>query len=248
MTHVANSQTRRGCYALIASLIVGLSLWTASVAIAQYRPPKTPSAPKDTGTNTTRGDCGSNAPAKLTALVPFSHIGQTSSGHPTFAWFVSDRSPHPLQFQLFRADGQPHYRTQLQSQPGIMQFSLPQDQPELAAGQMYRWQVVRVCNPNAPLINSVVTAEIEVVKPNAALQAQLATTQNPQQRIDLYAESGLWYDALAEALLASGNSQNQSTVLELLDSLAKSEAQTSEDWSDRLRQIQTSERQQQGLR
>ena len=246
MTHVANSR-RRGCYALIASLVLGLSLWTAPEAIAQYRPPKNPSAPKDTGTNTTRGGCNSNTSARLTALVPSNHIGQTSSGHPTFAWFMSDRSPHPLQFRLFRANGQPLYRTQLQSQPGIMQFSLPQDEPELAVGQTYRWQVVMVCNPNAPLINSVVTAEIEVVKPNAALQAQLAATQNSQQRIDLYAESGLWYDALAEALKVPGNSQNQS-ALKLLDSLAKLEAQTSKDWSDRLREIQAIERQRQGLR
>lgn len=247
MTNVANSQTRRGCYALVASIMLGLPLWTVPEAIAQYRPPKTPSAPKDTGSNTTRGGCNSNRSAPLTALAPFSHAGQTSSGHPTFAWFMSEISPLPLQFRLFRANGQLLYRTQLQSQLGIVQFSLPQDEPELKAGQMYRWQVVFVCNPNPPLTTSIVLAEIKVVKSNAALQAQLAATQNFQQRIDLYTESGLWYDALAEALKAPSNSQNQS-ALKLLDSLAKLEAQTSKNWSDRLRQIQAIERQRQGLR
>lgn len=250
-----HSSKSRPQHALIASLLLTLSIGIAPVALAKYRPPKNPSAPKERGTNTTRGDsCDRNAAGKLTPLVPLSHIGQTSSSRPTFVWFVpglketsarADRTLHPLQFRLFTRTGQPLYRTELQSQPGIMQISLPQNQPEFTTGQIYRWQVVLVCDPNAPSRNVVVAAEIEVVKPAASLQTQLAATPTPQQQSDLYAEEGLWYDAIAAALKAPKTAQNQSVVLDLLASLASSEAQPEKEWSDRLKQTEAIERQRQ---
>ncbi|WP_333410759.1 DUF928 domain-containing protein [Microcoleus sp. LAD1_D5] len=244
MTH---GLKRRTIYSAgIASLMLSVSLSLAPLALAKYTPPKKPSAPKQTGTNTTRGgSCEANSPAVLTALVPFSHVGETISQHPTFTWFVPDRTSHPLQFRLFSSTGQALYRTQMQSQPGIMQFSLPPNLPQLSIGQSYKWQVVLVCDRNVSSRNVVAAAEIQVVAPAASLQAQLAAAQTPQQRIDLYAESGLWYDAIAEARKGSETSQNQAPVLELLDALANSEAQPLKEWSDRLRQIRAIEQQRQ---
>ncbi len=238
---------RRSVYSAgIASLILSVSLSIAPLAIAKYTPPKKPSAPKETGTNTTRGgSCEANSAAALTALVPFSHVGQTISGHPTFTWFVPDRTSRPLQFRLFSSTGQALYRTEMQSQPGIMSVALPSNLPQLSIGQSYKWQVVLVCEPRVPLRNVVVEAEIQVVQAAVPLQAQLAAAQTPQQRIDLYAEAGLWYDAMAVARKASETSQNQAPVLELLDALAGSEAQPLKDWSDRLKQIRAIEQQRQ---
>lgn len=242
MTHKLKRQIIH--FAIVASLMLSCSLSMAPAAPAKYRPPKTPSAPKETTTNATRGgSCESNSTTGLTALVPLSHVGQTSTQHPTFAWFVPDRTSRLLQFRLLTSTGRPLYKVQMQSQPGIMQFSLPQDQPGLALGQSYQWQVVLLCNPNVPAMNVVASAEIQVVKPSSTLQTQLSAAQTPQQRIDLYAESGLWHDAIAEA---RKNSQGQSAVLDLLDSLATSEAQPLRGWSDRLIQIQKIERQRQG--
>ena len=244
MTHELK---RRTIYSAgIASLMLSVSFWIAPVALAKYTPPQNPSKPKETGTNTTRGgSCEANSSARLTALVPFSHVGETISGHPTFTWFVPDRTSHPLQFRLFSSTGQPLYKTEMQSQPGIMQFSLPPNLPQLSIGQSYQWQVVLVCDPNASSMNVVAMAEIQVVQPAESLQAQLAAAQTPQQRIDLYAEAGLWYDAIAEARKASENSQNEAAVLELLNALASSEAQPLKEWSDRLRQIRAIEQQRQ---
>lgn len=244
MTHKLKRQAIY--FASTASLILGCSLSMAPVALSEYRPPKTPSAPKDTGSNATRGgSCESNPTTGLTALAPLSHVGRTSTQYPTFVWFVPDRTPRLLQFRLFTSTGQPLYKTQMQSQPGIMSFSLPQDQPGLTIGQSYQWQVVLVCDPQVSSRNVVATAEIQVVKPAASLQTQLVAAPMPQQQSDLYAEAGLWYDALATALKASETAQNQSAVLDLIGSLASSEAQSSKDWSDRLIQIQKIERQQQ---
>jgi Domain of Unknown Function (DUF928) len=233
-------------YVGIASLMLSVSFWLAPVALAKYTPPKNPSKPKETGTNTTRGgSCEGDSGAVLTALVPLSHVGQTISGHPTFTWFVPDRTSRPLQFRLFTRSGQPLYRTEMQSQPGIMSVALPSNLPQLSIGQSYQWQVVLVCDRNVPSRNVVAAAEIQVVQPDASLQAQLAAAPTPQQRIDLYAEAGLWYDAIAEARKASETSQNQTPVLELLDALASSEAQPLKEWSDRLKQIRAIEQQRQ---
>ena len=255
MTHKLK---RRTVYSAgIASLMLSVLFWSAPVALAEYTPPQKPSRPKETGTNTTRGDsCEANSSARLTALVPFSHVGQTISGHPTFTWFVPDSPPSPLQFWLLTRTGELLYRTEIQSQPGIMSISLPSNLPQLSIGQSYQWQVALVCDPNELSSNLVAAAEIQVVQPAASLQSQLAAAQTPQQRIDLYAESGLWYDALAEARKASETSQNQAAVIELLDALASSEldalasseAEPLKDWSDRLKQIRAIEQQRQGQR
>ena len=243
-THGLKRQTSYS--AVITSLILSVSFWIAPVGLAQYTPPKKPSAPKETGTNTTRGgSCEANSAAVLTALVPFSHVGETISGHPTFTWFVPDRTSRPLQFRLFTRTGQLLYKTDMESQPGIMSVALPPNLPQLSIGQSYQWQVVLICDRMLPSRNVVATAEIQVVQPAASLQTQLGAASTPQQRIDLYAESGLWYDAIAEARKASGTSQNQAAVLELLDALAGSEAQPLKDWSDRLRQIRAIEQQRQ---
>jgi hypothetical protein len=51
--------------------------------------------------------------------------------------------------------------------------------------------------------------------------------------------------SIAQARKVSETSQNQVTVLELLDALASSEAEPLKDWSDRLRQIRAIEQQRQ---
>src|SRR4028119_1194830 len=154
MTHQLK---RRTVYSAgIASLMLSVSFWVAPIAPATYTPPENPSKPKDTGTNTTRGgSCEANSSARLTVLVPFSHVGETISGHPTFTWFVPDRTPRPLLFRLYTRTRQELYTTKMQSQPGIMSVALPSNLPQLSIGQSYQWEVVLVCDPNLPSSNVV---------------------------------------------------------------------------------------------
>ncbi|MCC3470073.1 MAG: DUF928 domain-containing protein [Microcoleus sp. PH2017_06_SFM_O_A] len=62
-------------------------------------------------------------------------------GHPTFTWFVPDRTSRPLQLRLFTRSGQLLYRTEMESQPGIMSVALPANLPPLSIGQSYQWGV-----------------------------------------------------------------------------------------------------------
>lgn len=193
----------------------------------RYTPPANPSAPGGSTTSAgVRGACGSGLNIGLTALAPKSHIGQTVSSHPTFAWFVQDTKPYPLAFQLYEtgtSDRRLVYETELQSQPGIMHFTLPQQQPGLQVGKRYLWQVVMVCNPNRPADSSVAETELMVVELPAALKSQLAT-RDRASRVNRYAAAGFWYDAMAEALQIAESQQNKTLTIALLQDLASLEA------------------------
>jgi hypothetical protein len=224
---------------LLTSLVLfSLWLWDTPALLANYVPPRQPSAPRRTVPRISRGgSCNPDEPGQLMLLAPLSHVGQTIAKRPTVAWYVPDRTSYGLEVRLFRANGERLYRFVLQSQPGIMQFSLPSDQPELSVGQ-YRWQVVLLCNPSTPSLNVVSAADVAVVDPPQTLQTQLSASRTPQQRLETYASQGLWYDALTVAL-DPRNPQLQIDTAALLGALADVEAPTVKDWSDRLRQIAT---------
>ncbi|MGK7949141.1 MAG: DUF928 domain-containing protein [Xenococcaceae cyanobacterium] len=52
-----------------------------------------------------------------------------------------------------------------------------------------------------------------------SLQKQLTTVSDSLAKANLYAEVGLWYDALAEALQAKDNSLAQKSTYELIEKL-----------------------------
>ncbi|MBD1860059.1 MULTISPECIES: DUF928 domain-containing protein [Trichocoleus] len=214
-------------------LVLGFWMTLAPVALAKYVPPKKASAPKTTSTTITRGGCAANASGQLATLVPYSHVGLTTAKRPTFAWYVPNREAYPLEFRLFRSNGQRLYKTQMQSQPGVMQFSLPVEQPELPPGE-YIWQVALQCDRFFPPV--VVSAQMQVVQPSPELEQQLAAEPNAPKRANLYAENSLWYDALATALKNAGTPENQSVLLDLFNFLVATDTQMLKQWSDRLLQ------------
>lgn len=221
-----------------------------------YRPPTNPSSPSDSGTTGTRGGCTGKTETTLTALAPYKHIGQTVSAHPTFAWFVPDSKSFPMEFRLYKYDGSGRrvlaQRIDLQSKPGIMTQSLPEDEPGLSVGQKYRWQVVIFCNPDEPSGDLVTEADIEVVEMSAQLKTALSNTTDPLERVNLYAEAGVWYNALSEALGTSESSSTREYVFSLLENLVRVEepenSENASEQSEWLRRILAVERQQNSSR
>ena len=214
---------------LATSCILTGSLMLTTAALAEYKPPadQKPPSSKTTSTVARSGGCQGSSGTTLTAIAPYSHVGQTSSPHPTFAWFVPDAQPYAMEFRLYRYEPSGDTKIQtvnLQSQPGIMSLSLPADQPGLTVGQRYRWQVVILCNPNRPSEALVAEADIEVVELSPILAKELAATNIPIEKANLYAESGLWYDALGKALQATQGT-TKDFQLTLLEDLAKVEEQ-----------------------
>lgn len=204
---------------LVTGYIFSLLLAVAPVAIAGYVPPRTQKPPSDYSKSGGVRGCPQDKIA-LTVLAPKKYVGQTTSAHPTFTWFVSNS--YPVEFRLFefKPNGEPQEIVtpiSLQSS-GISRYSLPQNQPGLTVGQKYLWQVSIKC-PQGDLIEA---AEFTVVQ-MPSMSNPLSTKKDGLEKVTLYAEAGLWYNALEEALKFAQDKKLGKVGANLLQDLAKSE-------------------------
>ncbi|NER96195.1 MAG: DUF928 domain-containing protein [Symploca sp. SIO1B1] len=209
---------------LLTSSVLGLSLLITPAALADYQPPDDPQRPSDyTGQAGSRDGCaGGGMP--LTALVPLTHVGQTVSTRPTLAWLVPDNTRKPMELRLHEYDSEGTLQPigeviSLESSPGIMTFTLPEDGLELKVGHTYRWQVAIICDPDQPASDLIAREDIQVVEKPSDWENTLSDRANLS---DFYADEGLWYDALQEALKLAEES-GQGEVGSLLEELITSE-------------------------
>ncbi|WP_341530782.1 DUF928 domain-containing protein [Nostoc sp. UHCC 0302] len=215
---------------VLISCILTTTLGISQTALAGYQPPpdqKPPSGYSDS--SGVRGGCKTTSGRSLTLLAPITHVGQTTSPHPTFAWFIPYDQPVPIQFSLYEFDTnlKPKklniYTHQFQSSQGIMKRSLPQKSPGLSVGKRYLWQLQTLCNPNHPSQNPIARAEIEVIEVPQSLLHSLSATRNPALKASLYAKAGIWYDALSELLPSTSKGEINQVFSSMLASLAKLE-------------------------
>lgn len=173
----------------------------------QYIPPVATNPRRTIGSGS-RGCRQSLTNDLVTLLIPSEeYAGQTTSGHPTFFWYLSEPVPVSMRFALVEPGvAQPLFEKQIDSpKVGIIQLQVPKDRPELQTGRTYKWSVTLVCNTKRPSANPVFISWIERVSVPAALEPQLPSTpaksnvptQVLRDRAWSYAEAGLWYDALA---------------------------------------------------
>lgn len=194
--------------------ILGLLSLTPWVAISQplQDPPPQTSGRSGGSRGCDTKQATANVPA-LMLLTPNRTLAKTTAIRPTFAWFIGDATPQPLTFRVYQYEPTRqtvHLVVELRdvvSQPGIMVLSLPE--PALSIGQRYLWQVELVCDPNHPSSNVFAEADVEVVAIASSLQTKLANATSLDDRITLYAEAGLWHDALR---LALDRSHEKSTI------------------------------------
>lgn len=215
---------------LVTSCALSLALIVTPAALASYTPGDQKPVPPDRRSDggTTRGCSGGDMP--LTVLASQNYVGQTISRHPTFAWFVpGDSASKPMQFTIYEwlGGGKPKEvrKMSLPSSPGIMKLSPFSDsEPGLQPGKEYFWQVVIHCDPDNPSGDLVSSASIEVVGMPPAVQSKLNTEANSVEKANIYAEAGLWYNALDEALKLAQASKLGEVGSTLLNDLAKWEA------------------------
>lgn len=208
---------------------LAIVLGFGSSVIAGYHPPASQQSPSGyTESSGVRGGCQANGVGEVVLLAPRQHIGQTTSVYPSFAWFVPQKQAMSVQFSLYEFDSnnEPNklvYQRELPALQGIQKLSLPQEVSGLKVGKKYLWQVESLCNYNRPSQNFLVRAEMEVVEVPSSLKGALAATSDRTQRTKLFAASGIWYDALREALVVRGNGQHRGLVAYLLQELARLE-------------------------
>lgn len=215
---------------LVISCTLSLGLIVTSAAVGSYAPGNQKPVPKDRRSDggTTRGCSGGDIP--LTVLASGNYVGRTTSQHPTFAWFVPrDSASKPMKFTIYEwvPSGKPKEvrNRSLQSSPGIMKLSpFSKNEPGLQAGKEYFLQVVIQCDPDNPSGDLVDEASLEVIGMPAAVQSKLNKAVNSVEKANIYAEAGLWYNALDEALKLAQASKLGEVGSTLLNDLAEWEA------------------------
>jgi Domain of Unknown Function (DUF928) len=205
-------------YTVLTSTIAGL--WFSAISAFSASPPPKPTKtrirykialPPPTGNPTQTSGAGSRGqsggcPAvetPLTALVPTEGDfvwGRTLEARPTFWVYVpyalTPQLPGELRLKGQDAEGNTANQTIVritQAAPGVVGIRLPAHKT-LATNQLYYWSFVVLCDSNDASANQFVKAAIQRVASSPALVNPSA----PSQKAALYAESGLWYDAITQ--------------------------------------------------
>jgi hypothetical protein len=173
----------------------------------------------DTGRPRRRGGAGSRgcemAQGKpyLTALVPEMSAGLTLSQSPAFWFYLPYTLTSNQSIEFVLKDDQDRYihKTELSStevSPGVIRLSLPST-VALEPNSNYHWYFVVHCNPQNQ--NRIVYANGLIRRVERPRLTQQLKSVSPQERTQLYANEGIWYDALTNLgdrlLVSPKNSQ-----------------------------------------
>lgn len=158
---------------------------------------------------------------KLTALVPpaglnskeqitanQSPIDYTTATHPTF-WIHIPKLPAgtTAQFTITKEGNQQREfyskRFGVADKSGIVGVQIPTSAPPLALGTRYRWQVRILCPMKSELnlgswVQRIDTNQFprDISPDKARTTLQQITVEKPENRAPLYADLGLWQDAI----------------------------------------------------
>jgi hypothetical protein len=137
----------------------------------------------------------------IDVIAPDGHSGLTTSAAPTLYFDVSRRVTYPTRLTI-SAPGQPApvIETNIPSPQaaGIYAVRLGDYRVRLDPGVVYTWSVSVILNPSMPSRDIVASASLLRILPDPDLDAAVRAVP-PARRAALFAEAGLWYDAVAAA-------------------------------------------------
>ncbi|MGA1791690.1 MAG: DUF928 domain-containing protein [bacterium] len=160
-----------------------------------YRPPSR-GRPANRVGGGTRGD-KNNTPF-LAALVP-DHTGLTTQAKPLLYWFFSGAIKEEIEFTLIdERHIEPLLETNLDipGREGIQCLSLTDYGINLSPSIPYQWFVAIISDPNHRSKDLVVCGSIKCIEPSQSLISKLSQSSRVEVP-GIYAEEGLWYDALS---------------------------------------------------
>jgi hypothetical protein len=177
---------------------------SAGGASRQFTPPKRGLPPASAGGATRGSSSCVQKNQLLTPLMPKEKLGLTFSERPTFFWYVPQTTVKTAQFVIMAESNKNDvnddviYETTLTlpTKPGIMKISLPASAPPLKIGKRYHWYMTLICDEQNPSRNPNIEGWVERTQPEATLSKALAQA-DLRKRLALYAESGVWHEALS---------------------------------------------------
>ncbi len=168
---------------------------TNAPAKVKFRPPTT-GAPSVRVTGGSRGTGDSTI--TLDVLAP-DEIGVTTQEQPSLFWFQSKPAEAKFELTLLQENKvKPLVQVLVErsTKAGIQRLKLSDHGAKLAPGVEYQWVVALVTDPNNRSTDLVASGVIKRVEPDAELKEKIAKA-SPASLAGVYAEAGIWYDALA---------------------------------------------------
>jgi hypothetical protein len=167
--------------------------------VLQYKPPPSRGAPAVGNRigGATRG--ATDEPLRVVALAPFDHTGLTVHEQPSLHWFISSTTALPIELTISDPKApRPILETRIPqpTRPGVQRVRLSDLGARLATGVPYEWYVVVVRDPERRARDIVAGGMIERTDLPEAVRAKLLAAP-PAEVPSVYAEAGLWYDAMA---------------------------------------------------
>ena len=171
--------------------------------------------------------CDDIGKIKLTALVPESQIGRTVSEYPVFFFYLPKSDFDDAQAEFYLVDEKENliYETTLKinNSPGVMSVSIPANKnvSPLEAGKNYRWSITWICYPEERSTDAVATGIVRRVELSADILRELDVA-DPRQKTVIYAENGIWQDALGTLAAARRANPNDTDLAADWESLLDS--------------------------
>ncbi|MDZ8235966.1 MAG: DUF928 domain-containing protein [Nostoc sp. ChiQUE01a] len=210
--------------------------------------PKTPARLSPISGRRTGMGSRDNCPAvttELTALVPLREEqeqkvskqtdkpisaivgGLTTSERPTFWFYVPYTQDLTASAEFILQDSAQNdiYRNAiaLPPKPGVIGVSLPPN-ASLQVGKTYHWYLKVPCNQQQTAsVPIYVEGDIQRVNLDSRIMQQLETAVDPQQKVAIYAQEGIWFDSLT--MLAQMRQKNPH------------DASVASDWQSLLRSV-----------
>ena len=159
--------------------------------------PQTSSAASVRVTGGSRGN--GNAAVTLDVLAP-DDVGTTTQDQPSLFWFQS-KPADDAKFELTllqekKAKPLVRIKADHASKSGIQRFKLSDHNVKLMPGVEYQWVVALVTDPENRSTDLVASGVIKRVVPDPELKKKIGQA-SPASLAGIYAEEGIWYDALA---------------------------------------------------
>ena len=159
-----------------------------------YKPPQRGSPKVRVGVATR----GPGDPLSALYVLTPDHIGLTVQAAPVFQWYLSKSADVRFEFALINDSsieplleldlGRMHTR-------GIQQLNLAEHGIELQPGITDQWSVALVPDEQARSSDVIASGMIEHIEMPKGLADRLAGASRREQ-VNLYAQAGIWYDAL----------------------------------------------------
>lgn len=190
--------------ALLLALSLPESTYAAEAAPAntsrpstgmKFRPPTT-GAPSVRVTGGSRGS-GDSA-ITLDVLAP-DDVGLTTQEQPSLFWFQSKPADAKFELTLLqenKVNPLIQVKVERSTQAGVQRIKLSDHGVKLVAGVEYQWVVALINDPDNRSTDLVASGVIKRIEPSAELKAKVAKA-TPAALPGVYAEAGIWYDALA---------------------------------------------------